>query len=242
MPSIRALLRPRSTASAASPAALPLALALVAALASPPAPGLAQDGTGGAALPRGPETFDRLEVLLEAGLVEPLGDLGAGFATTDHGMGAELGWSAGVRTRIYLTGRLTVEPSFTYVEIGDYDGINADGSTFFVRPTLLRYGLDLGWVGPGTHGQVRPVAGLGAAVVRNRYHDEAPDDETFYEAGVNNLAWSLRAGVRWQDLELSLQYEFNRFRTGQFAADLRDRDHDWNHLVVRLGYRLPTGG
>jgi hypothetical protein len=180
-----------------------------------------------------------LEVVLEGGAVAPLGDLAAGFTNTDHGMGAELGYALGVRTRFYLTRALTVAPSFTYVELGDHDGLTPAGERFKVVPSILRYGIDLCWVSPGERGQVRLLAGLGLAVLRNRYRDEVPDEETFYEAAVNSIAPSLRAGLRWQDLELSLQYEFDRFATGRFTADLRERDFTWDHVVVRLGYVLP---
>ena len=180
-----------------------------------------------------------LEVVLEGGVAVPLGDLGAGFTNTDHGMGAELGYALGVRTRFYVLPTLAVAPSFTYVEFGDHDGVDALGETFKIRPSVLRYGADVCWVAPGTRDQVRPLAGLGFAVLRNRYRDEDPGEETFYEAAANNLAVSLRAGLRWNDFELTMQYEINRFRTGRFTADLMERELDWDHVVVRLGYVLP---
>ncbi len=233
----------RSRGGTAVAAALAAVLALTVALPAGAQSGAqsgAADGTLGAADPlptRQPGSW--LEVVLEGGVAMPLGDLGAGFANTDHGMGADLGHALGVCTRFYVLPTLAVAPSFTYVEFGAHEGLDATGKDFEIQPTVLRYGLDVCWVAPGERDQVRPLAGLGFAVLRNRYRDEVPDDETFFEAAANDLALSLRAGLKWNDFELSLQYEINRFRTGRFTADLMARDHDWDHVVVRLGYVLP---
>jgi len=220
-------------------AILAAGLTLVAGLPAGAQPGAAAGDLGAADPVPTRRPAPRLEVVLEGGAAVPLGDLGAGFTNTDHGMGAELGYALGVRTRFYVLPTLAVAPSFTYVEFGDHDGLSATGEKFKILPSVLRYGLDVCWVAPGARDQVRPLAGLGLAVLRNRYRDEAPDDETFFEAAANNVALSLRAGLKWSDFELSLQYEINRFQTGRFTADLRERDHDWDHLVVRLGYVLP---
>jgi hypothetical protein len=200
----------------------------------------AEQAGGDVADPGGAAEFRRLEVLLEGGPVVPLGDLGSGFRYTSQGFGAELGYAIGLRTRFFVTRTLSVAPSFTYIEFGDHDGIDADGNVFKIRPTALRYGLDFAWIGPPSVGAVRPLVGVGLAVTRNRYRDEDRESETFFEAGVNALVPSVALGLRWGGLEAAVQHEFDRFTTGRFFSDLVPRDLDWDHVLIRFAYVLPA--
>jgi len=182
--------------------------------------------------------FRRLEVIMEGGLAIPLGDLSANPDHTLEGMGAELGYTLGVRLRFFLNQSLTVAPCFSYTEFGDHDGTIGD-QIYRINTRVLRYGLDLVYITPGGHKTLRPFVGIGGAFVRNKYREENETLETFYEAGVNGLTWSLMAGVRLANWDLTLQYDANKFQTTQFIYPPEDLDYDWTNLSLRVGYILP---
>jgi len=202
-----------------------MALGLVAAVAG----AQTADGTGDR----------RAEVVLEGGVVSPLGDLAAGYLNTERGMGQEPGYTLGLRVRLYAHRNLTLAPTFAYVEFGDYDGYDAGGKPFSIQTSLLRYGLDVCWIATGGERTVRPFAGVGAAVVRNKYGEEFTATETVFDAGRNAFTWSLQSGFRILDWEVTFQYEFDRFTTPAFHASGEDLSLSWNNLIVRVGLVLP---
>ncbi len=200
-------------------------------------PAGASAATTGAA---GPAATDRHgEVQIETGLALPLGDLGAGFARTRSGMGAEMGYHLGLRLRFYLTDWLVAAPSFAYVEFGDHDGVNAADQRFTVQATALRYGLDALYRAPGAANRFRPYLGGGLAFVRNKFREEFLDPATSYQADVYALVGSLQAGVRLSDWDLALQYDINRFTTSLVTFDGEPLRYHWHSLLLRIGYTLP---
>ena len=207
------------------------------------------------------EDAHRVEVLIEGGMALPLGtmvgvnELAAGDdgGLAERVMGAETGYTVGLRTRFFLDGAFSLAPSFTFVEFGDYDGYDTAGESYKIKNSLLRYGLDAQVLAAGGDRDVRPFFGVGAAVVRNRYRKDFVADEVFYEEGYNTFSWSLETGARWRDWELTLHYEGNSFTNDTFGVvsdrtddgdtvyiiSSEDREHHWNTLILRVGYRLP---
>jgi hypothetical protein len=188
----------------------------------------------------GDSTYRRAEVFMEAGAAFPRGHLDNDFPTTNQGYGADTGFQLGVRVRFYLNRSFSLAPVVSYTEFGAYEGATADGDEFLVQAKVIRYGADFAWIMPGGWTSIRPILGAGAAFVRNKYYEEFIDDETFYKAGVNNLAWSLLVGLRWRAWELSLDVQINEFSTSLFFPTAEPYDYVWNHLVLRLGYALPA--
>jgi hypothetical protein len=188
----------------------------------------------------GDSSYRRAEVFMEAGAAFPRGHLNDDFATTNQGFGADTGFQLGVRVRFYVNRSFSLAPVVSYTEFGAYEGITADGDAFLVQGKVIRYGADVAWTMPGRWTSIRPILGAGAAFVRNKYYEEFTDDETFYKAGVNNLAWSLLVGLRWRAWELSLDVQINEFSTSLFFPTAEPYDYVWNHVVLRLGYALPA--
>ncbi len=199
----------------------------------------ASQGAARASEPSGPQPPQQGEVLLDAGLALPLGDLGASYGWTDRGLGAEHGYLLGLRLRFYPAARFVLSPAFNYIEFGDHDGYDLAVDPYSIQATTLRYGLDAYWLPDNGGGRVQPLLGGGVAVLRNRYREEFEGPGTTYDAHVNTLAWSLQAGVRLSDWELVCSYEVNRFTTGQLAADGAPLPYRWHALLVRVGYKLP---
>jgi len=185
-----------------------------------------------------------LEVLLETGMALPLGDLGSSFTNTETGMGAEKGYRMGVRMRWTVESGLYVAPTFTFSEFGDYDGYNdttgktaSDGGKFKVRGSVVRMGVDFGYLAPGRRDEVRLLMGAGLSVNQNRYKETIGDDDYFYEDSIYAFGWMMTVGMRWRDLEVAVEYHGNQFRTARFFQT--DGYYNWNHAAVRLGYALP---
>lgn len=187
-----------------------------------------------------------LEVLMETGMVMPLGNLGAGLPHTPTGMGAERGYRAGLRGRYIAPSGLTISPVFSFSEFGDYDGLyDESGKTggfnqkYKVQASVIRYGLDVGYLSPGSADQWRVLLAAGVAVVNNRYREELVDDEYVYTASVVSPGWMLSAGVRRGPMEIALEYHASRFETDQFFLETVDGEYVWNHLILRGGWMLP---
>ena len=183
--------------------------------------------------------FHRVEVLMEGGLALPVGNLGAELLSEDAAMGGEAGFMLGLRVRIYLSRVFSLAPVFSYTEFGDYDGRDANDEVFTILARVLRYGVDATFIKPGSFKRVRPYVGAGAAFVRNKYSEESVEAETFYADGLNGIAWSLQAGLRWRDWELAAEYQRNTFSTARFLPTGIVADYDWSQVTVRVAYALP---
>ena len=211
-------------------------------LAVSPDPASAQYSNSGAAKPPEPamleSTFRRVEVLMEAGLALPQGDLAAPADTTLQGFGAGSGYLLGLRTRIFLSPGFALAPYLSYTEFKQAE-VDFYGREVLIKARVISFGLDATYVKPGPRTRVRPLLAAGVALSRDKYRDEDVDDETFYKASANVLTWSLTAGLRWRDWELAAIYQLNLVSTARFYPTGEPQDYDWNHLVVRLGYVLP---
>jgi hypothetical protein len=214
-------------------------LLLVLVVSSPVVAQSSRGGDGPRDVVEPDDVFRRVEVLMEGGLTLPQGNLGAEFLSEEGALGAENGFMLGLRVRFYLSPRFSLAPAFSYTEYGDYDGLDVNGDSFTILARVLRYGLDALYMTPGRRNSLRPFAGVGVAVVRNKYREEFAADELVYAAGLNDLAWSAQLGLRWRDWELSVDYEVNRFSTARFLPAAREVDYDWSRVMIRLAYALP---
>lgn len=186
------------------------------------------------------------EVMVDAGAVMPLGDLGAGLPNTPTGMGAELGYRLGLRLRWAGDSGLFLGPVFTYSEFGDHDGVDDQsgktdgvGQKYTVRASTLRYGAEAGYLSPGTTRDWRLHTALGVAAVQQRYREELVDDEAIYEASLYDMAWMASVGVRRGTLELALEYHGCTFTTARFLRTGPPAPYDWSHAALRVSFALP---
>lgn len=184
---------------------------------------------------RAPSSY---ELVLEGGLVQPAGDQDEDFFSTDIGFDAGAGWQLGARLRQFVGRDFSVAPAIHYAAFGAADGVGdfgADGLLGYrLETSVIRYGLDLqAFLGePG--GASRPFLTGGLALLRNRYRDEV-EGSGYFSSAVNTPGLSLGAGLRLGNLELAGEYTWNRFSTANFSSDGRDRDYNWDYLVVRVG-------
>jgi hypothetical protein len=218
---------------------LAMLLVLVTLAAAAAAQSGGRSGSAAGAEAANPQVDRGFEMLMEGGLALPTGNLGAEFLSEDAALGAEPGFLLGLRARIYLSRSFSVAPAFSYTEFGDYDGRDSNDEVFTIVARVLRYGLDFVYIKPGRHKQVRPFVGAGAALVRNKYRENYVEAETYYADGLNAFAWSLLAGLRWRDWELSAAYELNTFSTARFLPTGVAVDYDWSQLSLRLAFALP---
>jgi opacity protein-like surface antigen len=181
------------------------------------------------------------EFVLEGGLVQPAGDQADDFWTTETGFDAGLGYQLGVRLRQFVGEDFSIAPAFHWTSFGAADGVGEFGVDEFrgyrLETSVIRYGLDLqmylGEPGAGA----RPFVTGGLALLHNRYRDEQ-EGESWYETSVNTPGFSLGGGLRLDNLELSAEYNWNRFTTGNLSSDGQDLDYNWDYLVVRVGVAL----
>ena len=181
------------------------------------------------------------EFVLEGGLVQPAGDQADDFWTTETGFDAGLGYQLGVRLRQFVGEDFSVAPAFHWTSFGAADGVGdfgADGRLGYrFETSVIRYGLDLQMYLGGSDGGARPFVTGGLALLHNRYRDEVEGGDP-YETTVNTPGFSLGGGLRLDNLELSGEYTWNRFTTGNLSADSLDLDYNWDYLVVRVGVAL----
>ena len=181
----------------------------------------------------------RVEVLMEVGLTLPQGDLAAPADSTYTGFGAGSGYLLGLRTRIYLSPGFALAPYISYTEFKEAE-VDFYGSEILIQTKIITFGLDATYLKPGPFTRVRPMLAAGVALARNKYRDEDVENETFYKASVNVLAWSLTAGLRWRDWELAASFQLNQFSTARFYPTGVPQDYDWSYVAIRLGYVLPA--
>jgi hypothetical protein len=189
---------------------------------------------------RGWSPLARTDLVIEAGVAQPLGDLGDDYVNTAKGFGAETGFEVGVRYRAVWRSGWALSPSFHFADYGDFAGRESDDTPFVVKTAVLRYGLDAQYFRNPTGSGPQPFVSCGLALCRNRYRDEtlgsSPD---FYAASTNALALAVGAGLRVEALEISLTYNLNRFESAQLLYFGDRTDYNWDSLSLRVGLALP---
>lgn len=181
------------------------------------------------------------EIVLEGGLVQPAGDQSDDFWTTETGFDAGTGYQLGVRLRQFVGEDFSIAPAFHWTSFGAAEGVGDFGDDgrlgYRLETSLIRYGLDLQMYLGEPGGGARPFVTGGLALLHNRYRDEVEGAYPF-ETSVNTPGFSLGGGLRLGNLELSGEYTWNRFTTGNLSADGTDLDYNWDYLAVRVGVAL----
>ena len=163
------------------------------------------------------------EFVLEGGLVEPAGDQSDDFLEHVHRLRrrhrlsgrrapAPVRRAVISRSRRRCTGRHSARPT----GVGDFgpDGLLG----YRLETSVIRYGLDLQMYLGEPGGVARPFLTGGLALMHNRYRDESVEGNGSLPASVNTPGLSLGAGLRLGNLELTGEYTWNRFTTGNFDA------------------------
>jgi hypothetical protein len=176
------------------------------------------------------------EVLLESGMVAPLGDLGADYGEP-LGFGAKLGYQIGFRFRLQFPSGWSLAPSFHYVKPRTRTGDDAVLGEIETSTSMYRYGVDAQYRLPARPGAPALFVTGGLAVVRDRLREDDAAGQYFAES-CNALAVAAGVGLRLDRLEFTAQYEVNRFTTNRFW-DPRDTGYNWDTISLRVGLALP---
>jgi hypothetical protein len=179
------------------------------------------------------------QVLVEFGYVTPYGDLAEDFFATPKGFGIKSGIEMGFRWRYHFSGSLSLSPSFHFVDFKNFNGENDEIGAYRIKPTTLLYGLELLYFLRDEEASLRPFVAGSAAICRNRTEGYWKTFEKFFDASVNSLGGSLRAGVQAVGFELSAVYSFNRFATWRFFNTGYEESYNWDNLVLRAGWIIP---
>ena len=124
-------------------------------------------------------------------------------------------------------------PSFHYSELRSRTGNDEQLGEIETATSMYRYGVDAQYFLPGRNRAWRPFLTGGFAVVRNRLR-EADREGQFFAESCNAVAVAAGAGLRTGTVEITAQYEVNRFTTNRFWRSVRHR--------LQLGYALGAGG
>ena len=176
------------------------------------------------------------EVLLEAGAVAPLGDLGDDYEEP-LGFGAGLGYQIGFRLRLQVAPDWTVSPCFHYVKPRSRTGTDATLGEIETSTSMYRYGVDARYALPSRPGAPHLFLTGGLAVVRDRLREQ-DDEGQFFAESCNAVAVAAGVGLRLDLLEISAQYEVNRFTTNRFWSP-QDTGYNWDTISIRVGVALP---
>jgi hypothetical protein len=185
---------------------------------------------------------------MEGGVAVPAPDSDLGGDHTlifneGNGIGAETGYEVGIRFRHFPTRHLGVSASFHYDDFGDYLAVNGPGGyPVTVKTSILRYGADMHLYLGGPRNIMRPFLTGGASLTRNRYEDETEDPVAagIYKTSINTLGLSYGIGARFGDLEFTVIYNYNRFKTVRLTGSATKEQYNWDYIVFRAAFAFPT--
>ncbi len=181
------------------------------------------------------------QVVVEVGMAQPYGQLGADFYKTRLGFGATDGLELGFSYRIFLSETVSIAPVFLFVDYGDFEGSNEEVQDFRLQASSYRFGAELMVKMPGSFSTFRPFLAAGAGLYRNRVTGFYQDNTKALDQSLNTMGYSLRAGVQIIGFEFSVVYNINRFNTWQFyQSDYRER-YNWDNVGFRAGWLIPFG-
>ncbi|HPF69897.1 MAG TPA: hypothetical protein PLQ13_04425 [Candidatus Krumholzibacteria bacterium] len=204
----------------------------------------AAPAAAGPAIPTSPPArHDRpaSEVVIEAGMGAPLGDLGAHFETEPLGFGAGSGLELGFRWRWYVNRSLSLSPSFHFTDFHGFSGRDPDFGDYRIDCSTYRYTLELMWRTAPPDASLRPFVAVGAGLFRNRVTGYTKTFELAFDESVNTLGLTARAGFAVSELEFSVAYHLNRFSTWRYFDTGEDQAYDWDVIVLRGAWVLPFG-
>jgi hypothetical protein len=179
------------------------------------------------------------QVVFEVGYVHPYGDLAADFFTTEKGLGIKEGLELGFRWRYRFSESLSLSPSFHFVDYKNFKGENEHVGAYRIKPTTLRYSLELMYLLLDADTPLRPFVAASAGIARNRVEGYYKTWEQAFDSSVNTLEYGARAGLLLGGFELSVVYNVNRFETWRFFNTGYEEDYNWDNLVIRMGWIIP---
>lgn len=180
------------------------------------------------------------QVIVEAGLAVPYGDLDDSFENTRLGFGAENGFEIGFRWRLHLSSTLSLSPSFHFVDYANFNGVHPEVDEYRIQTSSLRYALELMTISEyRSFGRPRPFLAVAVGMYRNRVQGFYQDFIQAIDESASTLGVSFRGGVQIAGFELSLVYHVNRFNTWHFhRSDYRER-YNWDSMTLRAGWIIP---
>jgi opacity protein-like surface antigen len=179
------------------------------------------------------------QVIVEGGLTIPQGDLSDDFNSTTLGFGAANGFEAGFRVRYYFTPSLSLSPAFHFLNPGDFSSEDEVIGEYSLQANSYRYTVELMLSLPEPKMGVQPFVAGGLGLFRNRYQGFTKPFVQEFDRSVNTLGFTMRAGLRIKEFELSCVYDLNHFSSYQFFAADEAYDYNWDTVTVRLGWIIP---
>jgi hypothetical protein len=179
------------------------------------------------------------QVVFEAGYVQPRGDLADDFFNTPLGFGIKEGLELGFRWRYRFSESLSISPSFHFVDYKNFSGENEEVGAYRIKPTTLRYSLELMYILLKPDTAVRPFIAGSAGIVRNRVEGYWKTWEKAFDSSVNAPYFGLRAGLLVGGFEFSAVYNVNRFDTWRFFNTGYEESYVWDNVVIRAAWIIP---
>ncbi len=179
------------------------------------------------------------QVVFEVGYVQPYGDLAGDFFNTPLGFGIKEGLELGFRWRYRFSESLSISPSFHFVDYKNFSGENEEVGAYRIKPTTIRYSLELMYIMLKADTPVRPFIAGSAGIARNRVEGYWKTWDKAFDSSVNALGFGLRAGLLVGGFEFSAVYNVNRFDTWRFYNTGYEESYVWDNAVLRVGWIIP---
>lgn len=180
-----------------------------------------------------------LEVLLEAGVAIPRGDLTGEYGTDLAAANARAGYDLGFRVRFFVGPKLAIAPAFHYAKFRSLETELADGEPFSVGTALVVGSFDFQYYLRGRRPGFAPFLSVGLGLAQNRYQETLGEDDK-RDASVNAPLLQFGAGFRLGSFEFSVEYRFDRFETIRFVPTDTVTDYDWDSVAARVGWLFPS--
>ncbi len=179
-------------------------------------------------------------VVLEGGMVWPMGELGADFSEESLGLGADTGYEVGFRFRLPVTPLLSISPGFHFVDFKSHLLTNEVEQEFKTEALSYRFTVEGMLKQHQGAGGIRPFLAVAGGLYRNRvvgfYDDPAAAERN---NSVNTFGYSIRAGLATNSFELSCVVQRNQVETYHFFRTGFKESYRWDSFSIRLGYLLP---
>ncbi len=179
------------------------------------------------------------QVVFEVGYVRPFGDLADDFFTTELGLGIKEGLELGFRWRYRFSESLSISPSFHFIDYKNFKGENEGIGAYRIKPTTLKYSLELMYVLFDADTTVRPFVAVSAGILRNRVEGYWKTFEQAFDSSLNTVGYGGRAGFLIGGFEFSAVYNVNRFDTWRFFNTGYEESYVWDNMVFRVGWIIP---
>ena len=179
------------------------------------------------------------QVVFEVGYVQPRGDLADDFFNTPVGFGIKEGLELGFRWRYRFSESLSISPSFHFVDYKNFSGENEEVGAYRIKPTTLRYSLELMYIMMKPDTAVRPFFAASAGVARNRVEGYWKTWDKAFDSSINALFFGGRAGLLVGGFEFSAVYNVNRFDTWRFFNTGYEESYNWDNVVIRAAWIIP---